>query len=140
MLLDTFSGALDLAVRVNAQPLPRDAMRPDVRIDDEVHRLPELERLFPFRVGEPSVNPGYLSPRRDESWIDDTSRQSNTPSIESREVRYPWHPWHGRTVWIYQSLKKQGEGILRCRMEQDPSVSLQELPEWMFDRRLVRFK
>jgi hypothetical protein len=36
-------------------------------------------------------------------------------------------------VWIYQSLKKQGEGIFRCRIEQDPSVSLQELPEWMFD-------
>jgi hypothetical protein len=72
-------------------------------------------------------------PRTDASSTDGTSRQSNTHSIESRVVRYPWHPWHGRTVWIYQSLKKQGEGILRCRIEQDPSVSLQELPEWMFD-------
>jgi hypothetical protein len=69
---------------------------------------------------------------RDEGGSSGTSRQSNTHSIESREVRYPWHPWHGRTVWIYQSLKKQGEGIFRCRIEQDPSVSLQELPEWMF--------
>ena len=64
---------------------------------------------------------------------DCTSRQSNTHSIESREVRYLWHPWHGRTVWIYQSLRKHGEGILRCRVEQDQRGSLQELPEWMFD-------
>ena len=76
MLLDTFSGALDLAVRVNAQPSRRDAMQPDVRIDDEVHRLPKLERLFPFRWGEPSVNPEYLSPRPDESWIHDSNGNS----------------------------------------------------------------
>src|SRR5215467_11173444 len=69
----------------------------------------------------------------DAFWTDCTSRQSNTHIIESREVRYPWHPWHGRTVWIYQAVRKQGEGIFRCRIDQDPSVSLQEVPEWMFD-------
>jgi hypothetical protein len=74
-----------------------------------------------------------LYPKRDEGGIDGTSRQSNTHSIESREVHYPWHAWYGRTVWIYQSLKKDGEGILRCRLEQDQRGSLQELPEWMFD-------
>ena len=74
-----------------------------------------------------------LSPKRDEGGTDGTSRQSKTHNIESREVRYRWHPWHGRTVWIYQSLKKHGVGILRCRTEQDQKVSLLELPEWMFD-------
>jgi hypothetical protein len=74
-----------------------------------------------------------LYPMRDEGESDGTSRQSNTHSIESREVRYPWHPWYGRTVWIYQSLKKQGGGILRCGVEQDVRVSLLELPEWMFE-------
>src|SRR5215467_10253050 len=69
----------------------------------------------------------------DAFWTDCTSRQSNTHIIESREVRYPWHPWHGRTVWIYQALRKQGEGIFRCRIDQDPSVSLQELPKGMLD-------
>jgi hypothetical protein len=73
----------------------------------------------------------YLATSEDA--IDGTSRQSNTHSIESREVRYPWHPWHGLTVWIYQSLKKHGVGILRCRIEQDQRRGLQELPEWMFD-------
>src|SRR5262249_45585847 len=70
---------------------------------------------------------------RDEGESDGTSRQSNTHSIEAREVRYPWHPWYGRTVWVYQSLKKHGRGILRCRVEQDVRVGLLELPEWMFE-------
>lgn len=68
-----------------------------------------------------------------EGGIDGTSRQSNTHSIESREVRYPWHPWYGRTVWIYQSLKKHDRGVLRCRVEQDVRVGLFEVPEWMFE-------
>jgi hypothetical protein len=62
-----------------------------------------------------------------------TTRQSNTHSIESREVRYPWHPWYGLTVWIYQTVEKAGEGISRCRIEQNLNVRLFELPEWMFD-------
>src|SRR5262245_54011813 len=70
---------------------------------------------------------------RDEGESDGTSRQSNTHSIESREVRYPWHPWYGRTIWVYESLKKHGRGILRCRIEQDVRVGLLELPEWMFE-------
>jgi hypothetical protein len=77
-----------------------------------------------------SANP---SPTIDASSNRGTNRQSKTHNTESREVRYRWHPWHGRAVWIYQSLKKQGVGILRCRTDQDEKVSLLELPEWMFD-------
>src|SRR4029079_10363028 len=28
------------------------------------------------------------------------TRELNTHSTESREVLYPWHPWHRRHVWI----------------------------------------
>src|SRR2546421_11990367 len=48
---------------------------------------------------------------------DCTSSQSKTHSIESQEVRYRWHPWYGRTVWIHEDLEKNGEGIRRCRSE-----------------------
>ena len=37
-----------------------------------------------------------------------TSRQSNAHSTESREIRYPWHPWCGRSVWIYSTVVKGG--------------------------------
>ena len=102
-----------------------------VRSDGADRRLLEKQRSCRRIVrGGILVN---LAPTRGEAATDDTRRQSNTHIIESREVRYPWHPWHGRTVWIYQALRKQGEGIFRCRIDQDPSVRLQELPEWMFD-------
>src|SRR5215831_11190328 len=102
-----------------------------VRNDGASRRPLEKQRSGRWIVR--AVIPASLALARDEDANDDTSRQSNTHSIESREVRYPWHPWCGRTVWIYQSLRKHGEGILRCRVEQDPRGSLQEVPEWMFD-------
>src|SRR5215470_8739189 len=105
-------------------------MRPD-RSDGAGHRLLEKQRSCRWIVR--GGIPANLSSTRGEAATGDTSRQSNTHSIESREVRYPWHPWHGHTVWIYQSLRKHGEGILRCRVEQDQRGSLRELPEWMFD-------
>src|SRR5262245_65456880 len=82
---------------------------------------------------EPSASGARPSATPDVFSSNDTSRQSKTHNIESREVRYRWHPWHGRAVWVYQSLKKQGIGILRCRTDQDERVSMMELPEWMFD-------
>src|SRR5215471_12174713 len=105
-------------------------MRRD-RNDGAGHRLLEKQRSCRWIVR--GAIPANLSSTRGEAASGDTSRQSNTHIIESREVRYPWHLWHGRTVWIYQALRKQGEGIFRCRIDQDPSVSLQEVPEWMFD-------
>jgi hypothetical protein len=103
----------------------------DVRIDDADHRLRQTRQLR--RQTVLTADRLNLYPTRDEGASDGTSRQSNTHSIESREVRYPWHPWYGRTVWVYQSLKKHGRGILRCRIEQDVRVGLLELPEWMLE-------
>src|SRR5215831_10317767 len=102
-----------------------------VRNDGEGRRPPETQRLGQ-RIAQVAVL-ANLCPMRDAAGTGGTSRQSKTHNIEWREVRYRWHPWHGRTVWIYQSLKKHGVGILRCRTEQDQKVSLLELPEWMFD-------
>src|SRR5262245_9711764 len=55
--------------------------------------------------------PGFDSPALDVDAGRCTRSQSNTHSIESEEVRYPWHPWYGRRVWIHEDLDKNGEGI-----------------------------
>jgi hypothetical protein len=53
-----------------------------------------------------------------------TSRQRNTHSTESREVHYPWHPWHDRVVAIHQSFTRNGCALFRCSIEEN---------QWMFD-------
>jgi hypothetical protein len=73
------------------------------------------------------------SPVRDESGLRGTSRQRNTHSIESREVRYPWHPWHDRVVAIHQSFTRNGRALFRCSIEENLEVRLLEIPQWMFD-------
>jgi hypothetical protein len=62
-----------------------------------------------------------------------TSRQRNTHSIESREVRYPWHPWHDRVVEIHQSFARNGRALFRCSIEENLEARLLEIPQWMFD-------
>jgi hypothetical protein len=62
-----------------------------------------------------------------------TSRQRNTHSIESREVRYPLHPWHARAVAVHEALTKNGRGVFRCGIDENPGVRLLEIPQWMFD-------
>ena len=64
---------------------------------------------------------------------DCTSSQSKTHNIESQEGRYRWHPWYGRAVWIHEDLEKSGEGIRRCRSENNLNARPLELPAWMFD-------
>jgi len=61
------------------------------------------------------------------------SRQHNTHNIESREVRYPWHPWHARAVAVHEALTKNGRGVFRCGIDENPGVRLLEIPQWMFD-------
>jgi hypothetical protein len=63
----------------------------------------------------------------------DTSRQSNTHSTESREIRYPWHPWYGRPVWIHRAFVKAGQAVYRCSLEQNLEGPLLEIPQWMLD-------
>ena len=62
-----------------------------------------------------------------------TSRQRNTHSTESREVHYPWHPWHDRVVAIHQSFTRNGCALFRCSIEENLEARLLEIPQWMFD-------
>jgi hypothetical protein len=75
----------------------------------------------------------YPSQVRDAFGPRDTSRQSNTHSTESRELRYPWHPWCGCSVWIYGAFVKGGRAVYRCSLEQNHEAQLVEIPQWMFE-------
>ena len=57
----------------------------------------------------------------------------DTHITESREVLYPWHPWYGRSVWIYQTLTKNGAAICHCGLSQTRDSRALEVPQWMFD-------
>jgi hypothetical protein len=77
--------------------------------------------------------PACPSRGRDAFGPHGTSRQSNTHSTESREIRYPWHPWYGRSVWIHGAFVKGGQAVYRCSLEQNHEARLFEIPQWMFD-------
>ncbi len=72
-------------------------------------------------------------PVQDAPYLGGTSRQSNTHSTELREVRYPWHPWYGRPVWIHGAFVKSGWALYRCSLEQNHEARLFEIPQSMFD-------
>jgi hypothetical protein len=62
-----------------------------------------------------------------------TSRQRNTHNTESREVRYPWHPWFGRSVTVYETLSKSGHPVCRCGFDDQRNDRSLEVPAWMFE-------
>src|SRR5262245_23640883 len=62
-----------------------------------------------------------------------TSRQHNTPSTESRSVVYPWHPWCGRSVTVYEVLTRGGQAVCRCGLDEERNRRSLEIPTWMFD-------
>src|SRR2546423_12409049 len=68
----------------------------------------------------------------DGSGSDDTSRQPNTHSTASREVRYPWHPWFGRSVAVYEVIVRYGRSVCRCGLEEERTRRAVEVPTWMF--------
>jgi len=62
-----------------------------------------------------------------------TSRQRNTHSTESRQVRYPWHPWFGRSVTVYEALTKGDQPVCRCGVDDQCHGRSLEVPAWMFE-------
>jgi hypothetical protein len=42
-------------------------------------------------------------------------------STESRFVRYRWHPWFDREVWVHQARRdsRPGEPLVRCGLTPD---------------------
>ena len=63
---------------------------------------------------------------------DDTTQQRNTHIRDVREVRYCFHPWYGRAVWVHASLIRRGRAVAYCSLEHENSRVL-EVPLWMLD-------
>ena len=80
----------------------------------------------PEETKSDSLCPGGCAPHG-------TTRQRNTHNIESREVIYPWHPWHARAVTVHEAFTRNGRAVCRCGVDENPTVRLLEIPRWMFD-------
>ena len=97
---------------------PPDRIRERHRRDD---RGAENEHRRTPRLWQPAfVAPVTRAPALDVACDRCTSRQRNTHSTEAREVRYPWHPWFGRSVMVYEALTKGGDAICRCGFDDEP--------------------
>ena len=66
-----------------------------------------------------------------------TTRRYDTHSIDPRELRYPWHPWHGRPVFIRGVSERAGRAVFHCSLDASIGVRLLEIPQWMFDAAAV---
>src|SRR5713226_9708764 len=62
-----------------------------------------------------------------------TSREPNTHNTESREVCYPWHPWFGCWVVVYERRVKYGQAVCRCGLQDRQDRGSVEIPTWMFE-------
>jgi hypothetical protein len=67
-----------------------------------------------------------------------TSPQLNTHIPDGQDVWYPWHPYYGQAVIIYEVLERLGHTIVRCRLAHDDSRRLWEVSHWMLDRAVCR--
>jgi hypothetical protein len=76
---------------------------------------------------------GFPYEARDEYDPRDTSHQHNTHIRERREICYPWHPWHGRKVWVHTTLIKRGRAVAHCSLEDVQPFRVLEVPLWMLD-------
>jgi hypothetical protein len=74
---------------------------------------------------------GSARPERHAAGGNCRSRQPNTHNTESREVCYPWHPWFGRTVAVYNVFVKHEQTICHCGLEDDRTRRIVEIPTWM---------
>jgi hypothetical protein len=62
-----------------------------------------------------------------------TTPQYNTHIKDLREICYPWHPWHGRKVWVHATLVKRGWAVAHCSLEEAQPLRVLEIPLWMLD-------
>lgn len=63
-----------------------------------------------------------------------TTRRRNAHRTEDCEVRYPWHPWFGRVVCVYEVIEKAADVVVRCSLDEAGLDRWLELPAWMLDR------
>lgn len=66
-----------------------------------------------------------------------TTRRHDTHITEPRELRYTWHPWHGRQVWIRRFSARGGCPVFQCSLEPSCGKRWLEIPQWMFDQAVV---
>src|ERR1700761_2439774 len=81
--------------------------------------------------------PGSDHPESCEAARCCTTRRHDTHSIDSRELRYPWHPWHGRQVWIQRTSARGCVPVFQCSLDPGSGKRLLEIPQWMFDASVV---
>ena len=62
-----------------------------------------------------------------------TTRQHKTHITDARELRYPWHPWAGREVFIHGAVGKSDSPALHCSLDPSTTPRLIQIPQWMFD-------
>jgi hypothetical protein len=86
---------------------------------------PKLRNEFCRQVSPSQVRDAY-GPH-------DANRQLNIHSSKSREVHYPWHPWHTRAVTVHEAFIKNGRAVFRCGIDEKPGARLLEIQQWMFD-------
>lgn len=60
------------------------------------------------------------------------TRQHKTTLINVRAVRYPFHPWFGRDVFVCADFSRREQAVLHCRLDADAPRPL-EIPAWMVD-------
>jgi hypothetical protein len=86
---------------------------------------------LPFSL--PASSRACPSPVHRGFYPHDTSHQHNTHIRERREICYPWHPWHGRKVWVHTTLIKRGRAVAHCSLEDVQPFRVLEVPLWMLD-------
>jgi hypothetical protein len=103
--------------------------------DDEDRRCDAGPGVGPARSGvaQPGGPPVSFSPGRCAFGLRGTSHQHNTHIRERREICYPWHPWHGRKVWVHTTLIKRGRAVAHCSLEDVQPFRVLEVPLWMLD-------
>jgi hypothetical protein len=62
-----------------------------------------------------------------------TTQQQNTHIRTLRAICYPWHPWHGRTVWVRAELVRHGQAVAYCSLEDVQTCRVLEVPLWMLE-------
>ena len=60
--------------------------------------------------------------------------RNRTPDIRTLGAScYPWHPWHGRTVWVRAELVRHGQAVAYCSLEDVQTCRVLEVPLWMLE-------
>src|SRR3954462_7869578 len=79
------------------------------------------------------VDPGCLSPAPGVCGCDGTTRQYKTHNAEQCEVHYPWHPWFGRTIWVYRKVIRRTRSVAHCGPDRIQCAKSLEIPLWMLE-------